>query len=408
MAQPLILPSEIPWADIKGSSLEELLYWLFDSMGAKELEWRIGGKGAGTSDQGRDLELIFFMPSPDGTLSKQVWWVEAKGRSGTVEPSAVHEAVLNAAGKQDVEVLVIATNTNFSNQTRDWVNDWQKSNRRPVVKLWERTELENLCSKNPLAVVRLHSKALSSQGRLEVTKSKLWDYATFTDEPALERLWLERNSVQVDEQALFALAASEVANGNLNARAWAAIVPNGVLAAALCNGLINFFYLMLRASEKGYRQEPIIRAISYLLLASVDRFGEESVGKLVSSVWDDVEGRSYTPEMRKYILEPVVGYLRSELKDVCAKKCPRVMTDLEILREEEVEGYWQRLNVTQSVKKKSKRILTIEKTSEPCGAALDLTKSDGCPLCNEKVSHEEIDAFLAVVGKVMLYRKNRA
>ncbi|WP_081629066.1 restriction endonuclease [Methyloversatilis discipulorum] len=408
MAHPLILPSEIPWADIKGSSLEELLYWLFESMGAKELEWRIGGKGAGTSDQGRDLELVFFTPSPDGTLSKQVWWVEAKGRSGTVEPSAVRDAVLNAAGKADVEVLVVATNSNFSNPTRDWVKEWQRTNRRPVVKLWERTELENLCSKNPLAVVRLYSKALSPQGRLEVAKSRLWDYATFTDEPALERLWRERSSIEVDEQALFALAASELANGDLNSRAWAAIVPDNVLAAALCNGLINFFYLVLRASERGYRQEPIIRAISYLLLASLDRFGEEAVGNLLASVWDDVDGRSYTPEMRKIILEPVAGYLQSELKDVCAKKCSRVMTDLEILKDDELESYWQRLRITETSKEKSKRILTIEKTTDPCGVGLDLTQHDGCPLCNDKAPHEHIDAFIGIVGKVITYRKNGA
>lgn len=408
MAHPLILPSEIPWADIKGSSLEELLYWLFESMGAKELEWRIGGKGAGTSDQGRDLELVFFTPSPDGTLSKQVWWVEAKGRSGTVEPSAVRDAVLNAAGKADVEVLVVATNSNFSNPTRDWVKEWQRTNRRPVVKLWERTELENLCSKNPLAVVRLYSKALSPQGRLEVAKSRLWDYATFTDEPALERLWRERSSIEVDEQALFALAASELANGDLNSRAWAAIVPDNVLAAALCNGLINFFYLVLRASERGYRQEPIIRAISYLLLASLDRFGEEAVGNLLASVWDDVDGKSYTPEMRQIILEPVAGYLQSELKDVCAKKCSRVMTDLEILKDDELESYWQRLRITETSKEKSKRILTIEKTTDPCGVGLDLTQHDGCPLCNDKAPHEHIDAFIGIVGKVITYRKNGA
>jgi len=45
MAKDLIIPSEIPWDSIKGKNLEELLYWLFDSIGAKNLEWRVGGKG---------------------------------------------------------------------------------------------------------------------------------------------------------------------------------------------------------------------------------------------------------------------------------------------------------------------------------------------------------------------------
>jgi hypothetical protein len=39
----LIIPSKIPWDQIQGKDLEELLYWLLDEMGAKDLEWRIGG-----------------------------------------------------------------------------------------------------------------------------------------------------------------------------------------------------------------------------------------------------------------------------------------------------------------------------------------------------------------------------
>lgn len=407
MEHQLIIPSEIPWADIKGSSLEELLYWLFDSMGAKELEWRIGGKGSGASDQGRDLELVFFTPSPDGTLSKQAWWVEAKGRSRTVEPAAVHEAVLNAAGKDDVEVLVIATNANFSNQIRDWVKDWQKSHKRPVVKLWERTELENLCSKNPSAIIRLHSKALSPQGRVEVAKSRLWDYAAFTDEPALTGLWLERQTVEIDQQSLFALAASEIANGDINTRSWAALSSDGVLATSLCNGLINFFYLVQRASERGHRQDPIIRAVAYLILVSLDRFGDEVVGNLIATAWDDIDSRSFTQEMKKMILEPVIGYLQTELKDACTKKCPRVITDLEILDEEEVETYWRRLQLTESTKNESKQISTFESHIEPCVVGFELSKEVRCPLCNIENPHEQVEDFLSVANRVMLHRKGQ-
>ena len=275
MTDELILPSEIPWSEIKGTDLEELLYWLFDSMGAKDLEWRIGGKGAGTADQGRDLELTFFTPSPDGTLTKQIWWVEAKGRNKTVEPTEVHEAVLNAAGKTHIEVLVIATNSNFSNPTRDWVKEWQKDHPRPTVKLWERTELENLCSKNPLAVIRLHAQALSSQGKIAVTKTKLWDYASFTDDPTLASLWKDRKNIAIDERSLFALVASEFANGDIGLRSWALFATDDILISSLCNGLLNFLYLAFRANEHGVRQEPLIRAISYLLVVSIQRVGQD-------------------------------------------------------------------------------------------------------------------------------------
>jgi len=404
MATDLILPSEIPWEQIKGKDLEELLYWLFDSMGAKDIEWRIGGKGAGTADQGRDLELAFFSPSPDGTLARQIWWVEAKGRHATVEPAEVHEAVLNAAGKQHIDVLVVATNTNFSNPTRDWVKEWQRNNPRPIVKLWERTELENLCSKNPLAVIRLHKEALSPQGKVAVVTTKLWDYASFSDRPLLRAIWDARTEIYIDERSLFALIASEFANGDIGARSWTSLVSNEVIVANLCNGLLNFLYLAFRANEYGVRQEPLIRAISFLILISIQNIGTNATAELLSNAWDGVEGREYPMKVRELILEPVLETLRAEIKDVCAKDCYRIMTDPELLQESEIEVYWHRLKPDLVTERTEKEILTIEAQEKPCKVGFDVGKDTGCPLFNIKNPHKEIEKFVNVVDKITKFR----
>jgi hypothetical protein len=407
MTSDLILPSEIPWNQIKGADLEELLYWLFDSMGAKDLEWRIGGKGSGAADQGRDLELAFFTPSPDGTLTKLHWWVEAKGRISTVEASEVHEAVLNAAGKSHIEVLVVATNTNFSNPTRDWVKEWQRDHPRPIIKLWEKTELENLCSRNPLAVIRLHAKALSPQGKVEVASSKLWDYASFSDEPTLKSIWKHRESVSINERALFALAASEIANGDIGARSWALMVPNDILVSSLCNGLLNFLYLAFRANEIGVRQEPIIRAISYFIVVTCQRVGPDKVSSLLSDVWNGVEGREYPEKVREFILEPVLGTLQTELKDVCTSDCSRVMTDPELLQESEIEAYWDRLSFDTDEEKENKRILTIESFKEPCKVGFTVNEKVGCPLCHLDSPHKDINDFIRIVDQVVRFRSKQ-
>lgn len=404
MNPELILPSEIPWNEIKGADLEELLYWLFDSMGAKDLEWRIGGQGGGAADQGRDLELSFFTPSPDGTLTKQVWWVEAKGRTGTVEAREVHEAVLNAAGKSHIEVLVIATNTNFSNPTRDWVKEWQKNNPRPIVKLWEKTELENLCSRNPLAVIRLHAKALSTQGKVEVVKSKLWDYASFSDEPTLRSIWKERDKISLDDRALFALVTSEIANGDIGVRSWALHVDHEVLISSLANGLINFLYLAFRANEIGVRQEPLIRAIAYLIVIAIHRIGQLDIATLFSNVWDSVEGRTYPDKIKGFILEPVLGTLQAELRDVCSRDCERIMTDPVLLQDSEIENYWDRLNPQVIEATKDKRILTIEAYDKPCKVGFSVSKEKGCPLCNIDNPATVIDEFIKTVDTVVKYR----
>lgn len=404
MGSDLILPSELPWSELKGADLEELLYWLFDSMGAKDLEWRIGGTGSGASDQGRDLELAFFTESPDGTLSKQNWWVEAKGRTGTVDASDVKHAVHNAAGKSHVEVLVVATNSTFSNPTRDWVKEWQRDHPRPKVKLWERTELENLCSKNPLAVIRLHSRALSPQGKVEVASSKLWNYASLSDEPTLRSIWERRDGVAIDERSLFALVASEFANGDIGARPWAVFVPDGVLISTLGNGLINFLYLAFRANETGVRQEPLIRAISYLIMVATQRLGQATVSSLLSDVWNDADGGEYAESVRDMILEPVLTTLQTELKDVCASDCQRVITDPTLLQEAEIKTYWDRLRSSSGARSVDDRVLTIEDLKKPCKVGFPVGKEVGCPLCNVDKPQSDIEGLIQVVDQVTRFR----
>ena len=406
MEQNLIIPSEIPWEDIKGKDLEELLYWLFNSMGAKELEWRIGGKGQGAADQGRDLELAFFQSSPDGNLAKQKWWIEAKGRKGTVESLEVKEAVINAAGKSNIDVVVIATNTNFSNPTRDWVKGWQNNNPRPVIRLWERTELEDLCSKNPLAVIRLYSKALSNQGTLDVAKTKFWDYASFTDEPTLKKLWKVKSELDFTPYALFALISSEVANGDVNERSWGAYIDEKILVESLVNGLINLMYLAAR----GVRQYPIIKSLAYLILVATKRFGVGSISNLLTMAWAGEGGKEFPEQIRKIILRPVIGVLNQELADVCSSNCRRMLTDPFELTEREVEEYWNRLTLKdiEEVDGEIVHALTITNTKEPCVVGFPVNKDTECPLYDTEEPEENIGSFLEIVNEVMTFRSNES
>jgi hypothetical protein len=101
-------------ARVKRQTVGRTAVLAFDAMGAKELQWRIGGTGQGAADQGRDLVMSFYMSLPDGELVKQHWWVEAKGRAGCVEAVDVKSSVVNVTGRTDIDVFVIATNAAFS------------------------------------------------------------------------------------------------------------------------------------------------------------------------------------------------------------------------------------------------------------------------------------------------------
>ena len=144
--------------------------------------------------------------------------------------------------------------------------------------------------KNPIAVIRLHVKALSSQGKVELASSKLWDYASFSDEPTLRGIWEKRDSIQINERALFALTASELANGDIGVRSWALFVTDDILVSCLCKGLVNFLYLAFRANENGVRQEPLIRAISYLIVVAIKRIDSATVSSRTSTAPSECRG----------------------------------------------------------------------------------------------------------------------
>lgn len=403
----LIIPSQIPWEDIKDTSLEELMYWLLDTMGAKDLEWRIGGTGGGAADQGRDLECSFYMTSPEGDLTQQRWWVDAKGRNKTVDPTDVKETILNVTGKKHVDVLLIATNACFSNPTRDWVKEHQKNHPRPVIKLWEKTELEKLCSKNPLAVIRLFSKALSPQGKLEVMRSRLWNYATLTDEPTLKALWGERDNLDITAETLLALVISESANGDLTRRAWGMFVNDETLLNALATFLGNFFVLVFRADEQGIKQEPYIQATAYLVLCCIDRFGAKAISELLQD-WSQFDDREWPDKIKNYILSPVLDTLVLDLRDVCTSDCSRVSTSLAYLSETDVEKYWSRLVITDDPDKSDEpqRVLSIERNDTPCKVGFCVNKDIGCPINSNDNPEKRIFETLTEIERIVKYRKS--
>jgi restriction endonuclease len=189
-AVPTPTVTRVPWDSVTGIQLEELLYGLLDAMGASSLAWRAGSsKGVTATDGGRDLEAVFDRPSPDGELDRQRWWIESKGRTNTVERGAVQQAVLDASARSDIDILVIATNSRFSNPTRDWVTERASSYTRPVVKLWDRDNLDRLVRMYPTVVARVLPDALSDEERLRLLVARFEELGEEPTQLDLEFFW---------------------------------------------------------------------------------------------------------------------------------------------------------------------------------------------------------------------------
>jgi hypothetical protein len=405
-----VLPSEIPFDRMRDHELEECVYWLLDDMGAKELTWRVGGKGKGTADGGRDLEAMFAIPTPDGEVSMQRWWIDPKGRKSTVEKAAVQDAVLNAQGRDDIDILVIATNTTFSNPTRDWVTETTKTRPRPRVRLWDRTDFERLLPKHPTAALRLFSRALSPQGRLEAISKKFWEFGGYADSKSLAELWRERENVDWDAQSYFAIIASEVAIGNTARRPWTAVMEPEDIAGSFMIAMANVFYLVQRIEAAGNEQYPLICAAAHLLIGCSLRFEVDVTKGILEGALSREDGTPYPREVLDMFFTPVLERAFLEMRDVCSDDCSRVIIsdgdkELSVNRR---DVYWQRFSYDpkRDNEEEDRGVLILQSTKNACKIGFELSEEVGCPLVDldtdQNFDIEESLEHLRIVAKSRL------
>jgi hypothetical protein len=408
-----VLPAEIPFADLKAKDLEECVYWLLDAMGAKDLEWRLGGRGGGAADGGRDLEASFFVPGDDGEVVRRKWWIECKGRAATVEPNEVKSAINNALAFEEVDNLVIATNTQFSNPTRDWVKEWQRKHPEPAVQLWDKAQLERYLSRHPDVVLRLFSKALSLGGRYQAMESRFWNKLEFVPRSALADIWNGRKAIEHTELGMFAVIANEFANGDISKRPWVTTLDEEALLGTLSIGFLNVGYLFLRGSHAGTDQRILIRTYAYLLLAALEVLTPERLESLVVDSLTHGKTDEFPDDIKGMLLLPVIGQLQGEMQDICSADCSRIMIlkkskDVTTDRDE-IEDYWLRLEPRGDEEPEDDdRTLRMEQYGAPCNVGFPVDKDTSCPLFELEPDLKNLRQVLATIQRVARFRKSQA
>lgn len=406
-----VLPASIPFPDLKGKDLEECVYWLLDAMGAKDLEWRIGGSGGGAADGGRDLEAHFFEPDGEGEIRQQRWWIECKGRTGTVEPQEVKSAVNNALAYDGLDRLIIATNTQYSNPTLDWVKEWQKKYPKPKIQLWDKAHLERYLSRHPDVVLRLFSEALSIHGRAQAMESRFWNKFEFVSRQTLVDIWTERDTVPLTGMGMFSLIVNEFANGDITHRPWGAVLHPETAVEVLGIGLTNAGYLFIRSSNAGIDQRILIRTFAYLILVVLKLLPGDVTARLVIDSLNRGEVDPFPEAVIEVLLAPILNRLRSEMQDLCSDDCKRMMlSDRRALTDDrnELETYWFRFEPGGIKQKTDTRTIRIEKGDEPCVVGFAVDKDTRCPLFAVEPTVKNISDLMEIVKRVAAFRKAQA
>lgn len=308
MTEGLVVPTNIPWDDLSGEALEELVFWLADALGAKDLLWRVGATTHHSSDGGRDLEATFHKPTPDDDLVAERWWIQCKGRGKAVGRRLVQDAVADAEAVGEVDVVLVVTNARFTNPTWDWVKSRADTRRCPAVRLWDRERLERLLIRHPDVVARAAPEALSLAGRLAALTSQFWNQMYFPGRSDLQALWDARDSQDWDERALVAVCAGEIVNGDLSERPWGAWMEDHDLLIATLTVLVSSLYLAIRCSRFGIDSHRIIQLAAYLCLTCVLRLETDLVGAVLTNPWQFTEGEPMEPDalvaMHEHLVRP--------------------------------------------------------------------------------------------------------
>lgn len=402
---PWVLPTEIPFAELKGKTLEECLFWLLDGMGARDLEWRLGGKGDGAADGGRDLEARFVAPGPEGQIETTRWWIECKGRTGTVEKDAVTSACNNALADDTLDCLVIVTNTTFSNPTRDWVQTWQARFPKPRVLLWDQPVLERMLGAQPATVLRLFENALSSAGRLQALSERFWSRLDYSSIDRARRIWAERETLEIGPMERIALIANEFAHGSIDERPWAGACTAEDALAACQMAMFNLYYLYSRVTRADAEQGPIINTVAYLLLATLNHGQGDPLKAAMAVALRTEGGESFPVEVVDLLLGPMLNALRGDLQLVCSSDCDRFFAgqsrDLWAIRNP-IETYWARFEPSGAPgKPEPASYVRLESTTKPCRVGFELDEQRSCPLYQTEISAGNFEDFFAVATRVL-------
>ena len=207
------------FTDITAVEFENLVFHLLDEMGFSNLQWRKGGEGNSATDGGRDLEATFWSVQPSGS-KEQRYWFEVKYRSGQLEKSQVQNTILNAAGNNSKDNVIIVTNKTISNPTLDWVNQFQSAHKIPTVTIWQGHDLELLLRKNPRTLARFLPTSLAFSGRCKVIESKFSNLLILPSGSELRELWEHKDEFYDNSFLTLAACLAEVSYGDVIDQPW--------------------------------------------------------------------------------------------------------------------------------------------------------------------------------------------
>lgn len=367
----------LDFSEIDPVEFENLVFHLIDEMGFSNIQWRKGGEGNSATDGGRDLEATFWSVQPAASKEEK-YWFEVKYRTGQLEKSQVQNTVLNAAGNNSKDNLVIITNKTISNPTLDWINEFQVSNKVPNVTVWQGHDLEILLRKNPRTLAKFLPTSLAFSGRCKVMESKFSNLLLLPSGGEIDELWKNRDKFQENSFLTLAACLAEVSYGNVIQRPWGMELSESRLIAALATGMVNVYPFIFKCSALSREQTPIITGLTYLTQCLLVRHGAEVTTQIITNPEEMFDLNYQLPEELSFNrYEPILSTLLHDLAMYCSNSsyCPK----LHYKSPEDVPSYFLRFAVPKDNQERDDMFLIMNSSRHECKLHL-VPVNEYCPL----------------------------
>lgn len=370
------LQEKLDFSEINPVDFENLVFHLLDEMGFANLIWRKGGDGNSATDGGRDLEGTFWTISP-AVSKEEKYWFEVKYRTNQLEKIQVQSTILNASGNNSKDNVVIITNKTISNPTLDWIKEFQDTNKRPNVTVWQGHDLELLLRKNPRTLAKFLPSSLAFRGRCKVIESKFSNLMLLPAGGELNELWSKREEYQENSYLTLAAALAEVEYGDIIQHPWGMEIDKLRLCAVVVTGVLNVFPFVFKCSSLNREQRVIIDGLSYLVQCLLIRCGSELTANVLfdPEQYSELE-RKIPDELKITRYKPIFNAMYYDLGIYCSSK---YCSKLHHMTPDEKPDYFLRFVESANQPKIDDRFLIMNSIKDECKLGLVATNKY-CPL----------------------------
>jgi hypothetical protein len=326
-------------------------------------------------------------------MLKQRWWVDAKRRSATVSAGDVKSVAVNSVAFGEVDYIVIATNTFFSNPTRDWVAARNKQFTRPIVKLWDRNKLQELVDKYPSAAAKAFTIGLSFEDRNRFLSDFFFERGRPLNVVDLRRAWADKDRIR-DARFLVVACHSELTGGDIEARPWGALFNPMIAIESL---IYSYTALVICAVHNdSVDLDDTLKTAAYVTASATVILPAPAIAEVLKDPYRFIGGKS-PPDT--HFIRPSLQFLAGQLLECCADDCARYSMSPTRGAYRDIEDYWRRYRCV-NIEGKGDR-LTIVNRNIPCAVGLDVTDVD-CPLDVDEFG--SIESMVEIVKSVIGFR----